>query len=71
MPSYIYRCENGHEFEKTHTIKECDDTHCCPIGECDAKAERIQYETRPFILKDGGTGWHRDNYTRLGRSIKG
>lgn len=70
MAKYQYFCITCQtEEEVSHPIAECDQTHpCMRCGAPDRK--RIIGET-PFILNSGGTGWHRDNYTRLGTSIKG
>lgn len=67
MPQYLYACPKcGTHETKQHRMSECDRDHYC--SNCDSVTLR-QIETGNFVLK--GDGWHRDEYTRLGRAIKG
>ena len=38
MPTYVYRCENGHTFELFHSISD-ESSKRCP--ECGAEAKRV------------------------------
>lgn len=67
MPLYTYECEEKHTHEITHSIKDCDIERLCPT--CSKALFRVLQNT-PFILSQDG-GWHRDEYSRTGRAIKG
>ncbi|HEX6598628.1 MAG TPA: zinc ribbon domain-containing protein [Gemmatimonadaceae bacterium] len=65
MPTYEFRCPNGHEFEKFYrTISGAEAQAACP--ECGALAERIlspagfSFKGSGFYLTDYGKNAHRD-----------
>ena len=68
MPTYEFRCPNGHEFEKFYrTISGAEAQAACP--ECGALAERIlspagfSFKGSGFYLTDYGKNAHRDKGT--------
>ena len=65
MPTYEFRCPQGHEFEKFYrTISGAEAQAACP--ECGALAERIlsatgfSFKGSGFYLTDYGKNAHRD-----------
>jgi len=50
MPTYEYRCDNGHEFEVYQNINDSPLTRCTRCGE---NAKR-QISKTSFVLKGGG-----------------
>jgi putative FmdB family regulatory protein len=66
MPTYLYRCEEGHEFEvqqkiKDEPLKTCDE--CKGVEDyrpCGAKLKRLINNEGGFVLKGGG--WTPKNY---------
>ena len=65
MPTYEFRCPNGHEFEKFYrTISGAEAQAACP--ECGTIAERIlsaagfSFKGSGFYLTDYGKNAHRD-----------
>ena len=65
MPTYEFRCPNGHEFEKFYrTISGAEAQAACP--ECGALAERMlspagfSFKGSGFYLTDYGKNAHRD-----------
>jgi putative FmdB family regulatory protein len=65
MPTYEFRCPNGHEFEKFYrTISGAEAQAACPV--CREAAERIMSATgfafkgSGFYLTDYGKNAHRD-----------
>ena len=53
MPTYGYRCENGHEFEVYQSMSESPLGHC---QECDAPVRRIFY---PVGIVFKGPGFYK------------
>jgi len=51
MPTYDYRCENGHTFEVFHGIKD-DSPRRCP--QCDAPAKRVPGGGGGLLFKGQG-----------------
>lgn len=54
MPTYTYKCENGHEYKEVRSMTEDQQRDTCPEAGCDTKLKRI-YDTNPIQFK--GTGW--------------
>jgi putative FmdB family regulatory protein len=61
MPTYDYRCENGHVFELFHSIKD-DSTKFCP--ECGAPAKRVPSAGGGLLFK--GSGFYITDYRSKG-----
>jgi putative FmdB family regulatory protein len=61
MPTYDYRCENGHTFELFHSIKD-DSTKHCP--ECGAPAKRVPSAGGGLLFK--GSGFYITDYRSKG-----
>jgi putative FmdB family regulatory protein len=68
MPTYEFRCPNGHEFEKLYrTISGAEAQAACP--ECGVPAERVMsaagfsFKGSGFYLTDYGKNAHRDKGT--------
>jgi putative FmdB family regulatory protein len=65
MPTYEFRCPQGHEFEKLYrTISGAEAQSACPV--CGQVAERIMspagfaFKGSGFYLTDYGKNAHRD-----------
>jgi putative FmdB family regulatory protein len=66
MPTYVYRCEVHGEFEEFHSINELiiECPKCKEEGkEPPCKVVRLIASGGNFILKDGGCGWAKNNYS--------
>lgn len=66
MPTYLYKCENHGEFEENHSIKELlvECPKCKEEGiDPPKKIVRLIAQGASFILKEGGCGWARNNYS--------
>ena len=61
MPTYVYRCENGHTFELFHAISD-DAVKRCP--ECGAEAKRVPAGGAGFLFK--GSGFYITDYRSKG-----
>lgn len=64
MPTYEYRCPNGHEFELFQRIS-ADPVGTCP--ECGEKAERVISGGAGFLFKGDGfyiTDYRSDDYRK-------
>ena len=61
MPTYVYRCENGHSFELFHSISD-ESTKRCP--ECGAEAKRVPAGGAGFLFK--GSGFYITDYRSKG-----
>jgi len=59
MPTYDYRCENGHRFEEFQSIL-AEPIRLCPV--CGAKAERLISGGTGLIFK--GSGFYITDYAR-------
>jgi len=64
MPTYEFRCANGHTFEQFHKISDAPSTAVCPT--CGAVAERaisggagLVFKGSGFYLTDYGKNAHR------------
>ena len=51
MPTYDYKCDNGHEFEAFQSMKEAPLQHCV---QCGANVRRLIGPGAGFIFKGGG-----------------
>jgi putative FmdB family regulatory protein len=71
MPTYEYRCSNGHEFELFQRMSdEAVDT--CP--ECGAEAQRLLSAGAGLLFKGDGfyiTDYRKDDYKKKAASEKG
>ena len=61
MPTYVYRCENGHSFELFHSISD-ESPKLCP--ECGAPAKRVPAGGAGFLFK--GSGFYITDYRSKG-----
>jgi putative FmdB family regulatory protein len=66
MPTYEYRCENGHEFEVFQKMSD-DPVDVCP--ECGAPAERKISSGAGLVFK--GSGFYITDYKRAGEKKGG
>ena len=57
MPTYDYRCPNGHTFELFHSIKDETPKHC---PECGEVAERVPSGGAGLLFK--GSGFYITDY---------
>lgn len=57
MPTYDYRCGNGHVFEVFHGIKDDSPRHC---PECGAEAKRVPGGGAGLLFR--GSGFHITDY---------
>jgi len=57
MPTYDYRCPNGHTFELFHSIKDDTPKHC---PECGEVAERVPSGGAGLLFK--GSGFYITDY---------
>jgi len=62
MPTYEYRCENGHDFERVQKMSEKPLTKC---PECGAKASRVISGGQGLIFK--GSGFYITDYGKDGK----
>lgn len=77
MPTYEFRCPNGHQFDEFHRISDAPSTVPCP--ECGAQAERaisggagLVFKGSGFYLTDYGKNAHRGSAPAAkGDSAKG
>ena len=61
MPTYVYRCEQGHTFEVFHGISDESPRHC---PECGAAAKRVPAGGAGFLFK--GSGFYITDYRSKG-----
>jgi len=61
MPTYVYRCEQGHTFELFHSIAD-DSAKRCP--ECGAEAKRVPSGGAGLLFK--GSGFYITDYRSKG-----
>ena len=61
MPTYDYRCEQGHTFELFHSIKD-DSTKACP--ECGTPSKRVPAGGSGLLFK--GSGFYITDYRSSG-----
>jgi len=74
MPTYEYKCDEGHEFEVEQSINDAPLTECT-VEECAADGMyecgepcRRQISPTSFHLK--GPGWAKDGYSSSGDKKK-
>jgi putative FmdB family regulatory protein len=65
MPTYDYRCENGHEFEVIQSMSD-DPVTACP--ECGAAVERVFH---PVAVHFKGSGFYSTDYAGKGKAEAG
>ena len=71
MPTYEYKCSNGHNFELFQRISE-DAVDTCPA--CGAKAERLLSAGAGLIFKGSGfyiTDYRSDSYKKASQAETG
>lgn len=71
MPTYEYRCANGHRFELFQRMSEAP-VDTCP--ECGAPAERLLSAGAGLLFKGSGfyiTDYRSDSYKKAAESDKG
>lgn len=61
MPTYVYRCENGHTFELFHSISDESEKRC---PDCDTPAKRIPAGGAGLLFK--GSGFYITDYRSKG-----
>ena len=61
MPTYVYRCPNGHTFELFHGISDETAKHC---PECGSEAKRVPAGGAGFLFK--GSGFYITDYRSKG-----
>lgn len=54
MPTYTYKCEDGHEYQEVRGMTEDQRQTVCPKPDCGKNLKRI-YDTNPIQFK--GSGW--------------
>jgi putative FmdB family regulatory protein len=62
MPTYEYRCENGHDFEVIQRMSD-DPVTACP--ECGATVERVFH---PVAVHFKGSGFYSTDYAGKGKA---
>src|SRR4051812_14182586 len=70
MPTYEYRCENGHMFEQFQKMSD-PAVEVCP--QCGAKAERLMSAGAGLVFKGSGfyiTDYRGDDYKKAAESDK-
>ena len=71
MPTYEYRCQNGHEFEVFQRMSEPPVEKCI---HCGGKAERLLSAGAGLLFKGSGfyiTDYRSDNYKKAAEADKG
>src|SRR5512132_2460503 len=63
MPTYEYRCPNGHDFEQFSKISESQSALPCPV--CGAQAERLISGGAGLLFK--GSGFYITDYGKDGK----
>jgi len=61
MPTYVYRCANGHTFELFHGISD-ESPKLCP--ECGSEGQRVPAGGAGFLFK--GSGFYSTDYRSKG-----
>jgi len=71
MPTYDYRCDNGHVFEVFHGIKDDSPRHC---PECGAAASRVPGGGSGLLFRGSGfyiTDYRSASYKEKAKSESG
>jgi putative FmdB family regulatory protein len=71
MPTYEYRCANGHEFEQLQRMSDPPITKC---PQCGAEAERVLSGGGALLFKGSGfyiTDYRSDSYKKAAESDSG
>lgn len=71
MPTYEYRCPEGHEFEKFQRMTDAPVAHC---PECGAAGERILSGGAGLLFRGEGfyiTDYRSDSYRKAAEKEKG
>ena len=76
MPTYEFRCTNGHTFDEFHRISDAPQTATCPV--CGAEAARmisggagLVFKGSGFYLTDYGKNAHRTSGPAAAGESKG
>ncbi len=76
MPTYEFRCANGHTFDEFHKISDAPQTATCPV--CGAEGVRaisggagLVFKGSGFYLTDYGKNAHRTSGPSAGGESKG
>jgi len=64
MPTYEYRCEEGHEFEVVQRMIED------PVSSCEVCGRPVQRVFRPVAVHFKGSGFYTTDYARKGKDEK-
>jgi putative FmdB family regulatory protein len=64
MPTYEYRCQNGHTFEVVQRMSD-DPVETCEV--CDAPVERVFH---PIAVHFKGSGFYTTDYAKKGSAGK-
>lgn len=70
MPTYEYRCPNGHEFE---LFQRMSDPPVAPCPECDQQAERLLSPGAGLLFKGSGfyvTDYRSESYRKAAENEK-
>ena len=71
MPTYVYRCKKGHEFELFHSMKD-DSEKRCP--KCRSRAVRVPSAGAGLLFKGSGfyiTDYRSSSYKEKAKQEKG
>jgi putative FmdB family regulatory protein len=71
VPTYEYRCPNGHEFEKFERMADPPMAHC---PDCGAESERILSGGAGLLFKGEGfyiTDYRSDSYRKAAKKERG
>jgi putative FmdB family regulatory protein len=53
MPTYEYKCDNGHPYSEVRSISEDDKVSTCKEPECELQLKRV-FTAPPISFKGGG-----------------
>ena len=71
MPTYVYRCKKGHEFELFHSMSD-ESPKRCP--KCRSAAKRVPAGGAGFLFKGSGfyiTDYRKDSYKKDSKKDSG
>lgn len=54
MPTYSYKCENGHDYQEVRAMSEEQQRTTCPEADCGTTLKRV-FDSAPVQFK--GSGW--------------